>query len=881
MEWHLNQALAPPRQMRKFNPGLLQSDDEVTAQFVVRSHEFRAVCEVVRSNIDSPSCQHTLIIGSRGQGKTTLLNRVALEIKTNAEFSRYFLPIRFMEENHEVDSLADFWMEILYQFAIGLIKENPELSDELSARHALLMPRWREQEFEGLVRAAVIEAADRIERRLVVLVENAQSLLGNTDETFGWGLRGILQTLPQITLVATAKSRFDALFDPQAPFFHFFRLIELNPLNTAECRRLWEFVRRTETMDVEIRPLEILTGGNPRLIVIIASIANHRSIGQLMEDLVVMIDENTDYFRGMLDSLPKQERRVFIALIDLWQASNTTAIAARARMDVRVVSTMISRLIQRGVVTIVADNGKRKRLYASSERLFSIYYKLRRERDESAIVEALVQFMASFYTVDDVNALSEELREDAHETIAIQMGIGTAIENHGNFVDSDSRDKIAAIDSALPRSPLMEELLQAHNDRDSRKMLNVAERIELGGILSNEPTPDEQVNQMFIEHARSIAHLRLEAFGEVIKIGEKLPDNLDQESNTELIREIVGIKINQAWSHLNLGEISSAKQISESLIQRENDLNTTDGSSLIRNMRLILAHVAEAEGNIRRAIELFDEVITQKEDSDNELSEWELASCVYNKIELESRLDLDASKSLIRFDSFIERFENEEKAHTFVIGAMWKKGISYGRLGNFEKELACFDNVIQRVNDRFSCELETCIFNVLMQKGRRLAELGNANEALSCCEESHIWLSKNQILTVDSNKKRWDWYVNCTRALALTHLGVREKANEALQTAYRAFNHKRGNDLMEFLRLCGELLAAGARTHDLLEVIESDESHARHFQSLVICLQRRARDTLIAPREVIDVANDLDRSINYRLRHGLQQGYVLPRVLRN
>ena len=93
----------------------------------------------------------------------------------------------------------------------------------------------------------------------------------------------------------------------------------------------------------EIRPLKILTGGNPRLLVMVATFARHRSLRQLMEELAVLVDENTDYFRGHLESLPKHERRVFVSLIDLWQASSAGEIATRSRLDIRVVSTMLGR----------------------------------------------------------------------------------------------------------------------------------------------------------------------------------------------------------------------------------------------------------------------------------------------------------------------------------------------------------------------------------------------------------------------------------------------------------------------------------------------------------------------------------------------------------
>ena len=71
-------------------------------------------------------------------------------------------------------------------------------------------------------------------------------------------------------------------------------------------------------------------------------------------------------------------------MIDLWRPSNTGEIAARARMDVRTASTMLGRLIDRGAVTRSGEG--RRRLYAAAEPLYSIYYKLRRERDEAAVV---------------------------------------------------------------------------------------------------------------------------------------------------------------------------------------------------------------------------------------------------------------------------------------------------------------------------------------------------------------------------------------------------------------------------------------------------------------------------------------------------------------
>ncbi len=416
---------SPERQIRKFNPGTFQSDKEVIAQFVVRNRELGVVLEVLRGNIDSPSCQHILAVAPRGRGKSMLLARVAAELRADAAFTETLLPVRFMEESQEVFNLADFWLETLFHLARECAASHPELTRELRATHADLSGRWRERQLADHARAAVLDAADRLGRKLVLMVENLQSLCGDVEEGFGWKLRGELQTEPRIMLLATATSRFDRLDDVNEPYFELFRILNLEPLATDDCRRLWEQVSGDQISTREVRPLEILTGGSPRLLVIVAEFARHRSLRQLMEELVTLVDEHTEYFRGHLEALAKTERRVYLAVIDLWQPSAAGEIAARSRLDVRTVSTMLGRLADRGAV--IAEGTGRKRRYAAAERLYSIYYKLRRERDEAAVVQNLIRFMAAIYSKAELAGIISELRLEMEESPVIREGILRAI----------------------------------------------------------------------------------------------------------------------------------------------------------------------------------------------------------------------------------------------------------------------------------------------------------------------------------------------------------------------------------------------------------------------------------------------------------------------
>ena len=432
------------RPIRKFNPGTFQSDEEVVEQFVVRKHECDTILEVLRDNIESPSCQHTLITAPRGRGKTMLLARIAAEIRTKNEFSEHLMPVRFMEENQEISNIADFWLESLFHLAQESAAQDPALAVQLRSTYEDLNRHWREKTLEESARAAVLSAADQLDKKLVLMVENLQSL-ENLDKDFGWKLRAILQSEPQVILLASATNRFKGLDDANQPFFELFRIIDLEPLTTEECRCLWQVISGDSVREREIRPLQILTGGNPRLLVIIAGFAQHRSLRQLMEELVTLVDEHTEYFRGHLDALAKTERRVYVAVLDLWQPSKPGEIAYRARMDIRTVSTMLGRLINRGAV-IVEGSGK-NRLYSASERMYSIYYKLRRERDEADTVKNLILFMTVFYSETEREEIilkpSRGIEESATDFYRAAVGVP-------QFDNPDNETMIQEMISTVP-----------------------------------------------------------------------------------------------------------------------------------------------------------------------------------------------------------------------------------------------------------------------------------------------------------------------------------------------------------------------------------------------------------------------------------------------
>lgn len=476
--------LTSPPQVRKFSPGMYQSDKEIISQFIVRNHELKITLEVLHGNIKSSSCQHVLVVAPRGRGKTMLLARVAAELRTKDRFSEHLLPVQFMEESQEIFNLDDFWLETLFHLAREVTTYDSTLAQELRKTHAALTDRWQEREIGDRARATVLAAADQLGRKLVLMVENLQALCESVDKDFGWKLREALQSEPQIMLLASATSRFESLDDVEQPFFELFRIVSLERLDTKNCQILWEAVSGKEASAREIRPLEILTGGSPRLLVIIAESARHGSMRHLMEELVTLIDEHTEYFRNHLENFPKTERRVYLAMIDLWQPSKPHEIAARARMDIRKVSTMLGRLVNRGAV--IPEGSANKRLYVAAERLYSIYYKLRRERDEAAVVKNLIYFMAVFYNESELSKMSRNLGAEATQSRIIREGIKRAIAERLHTENEFSSTKWQTIsqifNQALENCKLMnkqlieEEINIAFREKDPKKVIKIADQ---------------------------------------------------------------------------------------------------------------------------------------------------------------------------------------------------------------------------------------------------------------------------------------------------------------------------------------------------------------------------------------------------------------------
>ena len=863
--------------IRKFNPGTLQSDGEIIEQFVVRLRELELVLEVLSANIGSPSCQHLLMVAPRGQGKTMLLARTAAELRTSEALSRHLLPVQFMEESHEVFGIADFWLESLFHLAREIAAGHPELAGELRNTHADLCGRWGERDLGLHARAAVLEAADRLNRKVVLMVENLQALCANVDEDFGWQLRAALQSEPQIMLAATSTSRFRGLDDAEEPFFELFRTVELGPLSTEECRCLWEVISGGRKAARDIRPLEILTGGNPRLLTIVASFSEHRSLLQLMQELVSLIDEHTEYFRRHLEALPKGERRVYVAVLDLWRASSAGEIAARARMDVRIVSTLLGRLLDHGAIVARPSGGGRRRLYKAAEPLYSIYYKLRRERDEAAVVENLIQFMVAFYDPFVLYDMFVRLRSEAEDSPAIHGGIERALARRPRN-ESDLRTKFVWDDLARTSKSIwssrradaviafQKEIEAAFRHNNFNRVIGLVNQFVAEGWSGRSEVADGH-DRAYLAHLRAEAYLGMGECDKVIAIGSETHDEFLSTHDVFILYRTMRVLCCRVAAHHELGEYRTVIDCVKDLVDRIGEIKDQE---MQKNVAWALNLAAEAEeqvGKFRRALALAQNVLDRFGASEAPELQVHVVEALLKSANILSAFDNDHETALGIYNQIIERYAGSplRELEFCVVATFLNRGLVQSKLGDLEGELSSYDEIIARCSHERPWDIASPAGLGCALKAMRLAVMGRVDEAQAACDEIDQKLG--------SAPEEWElwlaWMAHGARAIALMVSGNAVAAIDSFSTAYEACPTANKTATRGMVGLVRNLIAAGAEERDLVDALLGDENKSREFEPLVLALRMRIGESVRAPTEVMEVAADVGTRIESKSVMGL------------
>ena len=410
---------------RLYNPAQL-TPDELKASFVARGETLAEMLCLLREQTPGRPCQHMMLIGPRGMGKTTLGLRFLHAVEKTPELAAIWQPVPFHEESYGIGDLADFWLAALRH--LSRATENPEWTDKADA----LARDERDQErLASYALAALVDHCQESGRRLILFVENLDGVLHQLrNEREAHALRASLIARPEILLLGSANAVFDAIRSHAQPFYEFFRLVTLEGIGPEETARLLETLAgREERPDVpralnldhgRLETLRRLTGGNPRLLVLACRMLVESPLGSAFEDLEQLIDEQTPYFKARIEELPIQARKVFHCLADGWTPLLAKEVAGAAKLSSSHASAQLKQLVGRGYAQEVRLSGSKRTRYQVGDRFYNIYYVMRFSRTNRRRLERIVAFLHDLFGASGMRTMYstflEALRADGPRT---------------------------------------------------------------------------------------------------------------------------------------------------------------------------------------------------------------------------------------------------------------------------------------------------------------------------------------------------------------------------------------------------------------------------------------------------------------------------------
>ena len=718
---------------KSYNPGFL-TDDELRAMFCVRVGEFESLLETLRDNTGE-SNQHVIVVGPRGSGKTTLLLRVALETRSDPELVSRLHPIVFAEESYSVSTCGEFWLECLSRLA----QQAPYRAGEPDLQRTVAELR-RERDDRALRErclGALLDFAETNKKRLVLQVENLNMLFSDMmDPGAGWCLRKTLQTEPRIMMVGSATSRFGEIDRPDRALYDLFRVLTLQPLDRNESAVLCERVSGRPLDEGVVRRLQILTGGSPRLLAIVARFGAARSFRTLLSDLLDLVDEHTAFFKSHLESLPAQERRVYLALAELWKPATSREVAERARMETSKCSAQLRRLMGRGVVSDAGGTDRRKQYYVS-ERLYNIYYLLRRSRGTDSLVGALVQFMDAYYSQSELqrivdNMVAELGAVDPHTRLIYQAALERfsslpqlAWHFYGNYPDHVPDDVRMVTEEA---SALLERGGDKFENGDLRGALRVLRELLQKFRGHRAPTVRDSVVKALVNSG--IILMRQERGEEAMLAFDEAAEMFGAINSQELRGVVATALLNKSFLLARLERTQEAIDVCDQLVARF----ATDGSDPVAGP---------------------------------------VATALFNRANMLGKMDR-AKDELAAYDELQNRFGSSESVDVLVpvVGGQVNKAATLFGLRRWDEALQVCEEIWSRFGNHESSRVLQPAWTAMTVKSAILSVQGLTREHLAACEELLNRLDRHERHALAGNVDDYDAEVVLTLRLATHEIRV-------------------------------------------------------------------------------------------------------------
>jgi tetratricopeptide (TPR) repeat protein len=361
--------------------------------------------EKLERNAKKRGGQHYLFIGPRGIGKTHFLTLVENAVEVSGKLQNLYAVIRFPEENNRILSFADLLLGM-----IDILAEKDE-GGEWRGLHQSLAEAERDEEIIDAILPKLKRYRKETGRTLLLMLENLDTLFTQQlkKEQDIHRLRSFLMDSPCTALIGTSPVYFPGLYSNKSPFYDFFDITPLEHLSEDETAELirknleWEgrddILQTFDEFLPKIHALHTMTGGNPRLNVLLYELIAHDNLLDVKVQFQKLLDQISPFYQDRLKELAPQERALLETIALMRDTPRTpAAIAAKLRMKPQQASSLLKRMTDAGYLTVAENpNDKRSRIYCIKEGFFDLWLAMSESRLHRKRLPYLAEFFELYY----------------------------------------------------------------------------------------------------------------------------------------------------------------------------------------------------------------------------------------------------------------------------------------------------------------------------------------------------------------------------------------------------------------------------------------------------------------------------------------------------
>ncbi|MFA5265113.1 MAG: AAA family ATPase, partial [Opitutaceae bacterium] len=396
----------------KYTPAEM-SEAELDATFAARGHTVDYLLKSLRDQIHSSTLSSFVVTGPRGAGKSTVIRMVALRLGRDSELSRAWMPVVFPEEQFSVASLRDFLSAILRELVSNGLPNAKTWMEKVEAEP-------NDEQSQQLAITGLKAVTRETGKRLVVFVENLNLMLEEClDDLMKGTLRRLLMTDPFMMLIGSSVHVFDSLKKYDEAFFNYFGSVPLDRLNVEQVFELLQrraafdgnarFLRDFQDQRSKIRAIVHLSGGNPRLILMLYELLNQRQVTTIVQCLRRLVDELTPLLKDEMENLPPQQRKIVHALMEKGGTAQPADLVERTRLPLNAITTQLKRLKDAQIVEVLGGGKGRSANYTVPDKLFSIWYQMRYLNQNRRRIELFVEVLRVWFEAEERFATIQSL----------------------------------------------------------------------------------------------------------------------------------------------------------------------------------------------------------------------------------------------------------------------------------------------------------------------------------------------------------------------------------------------------------------------------------------------------------------------------------------